>query len=41
MSMYPVQRLKVDVDRSTTVSQFLGSRVARCSLIGLADFLYR
>ncbi|KAJ3589740.1 hypothetical protein NHX12_010583 [Muraenolepis orangiensis] len=35
-----IQRLKVDLDRSTTVSQFLGSRVARCSLIGLADFLY-
>ncbi|CAL8278221.1 unnamed protein product [Arctogadus glacialis] len=35
-----IQRLKVDLDRSTTVSQFLGSRVARCCLIGLADFLY-
>ncbi|KAM4620223.1 exocyst complex component 3-like protein 2 [Polymixia lowei] len=35
-----IQRLKVDLDRSTAVSQFLGSRVARCSLIGLADFLY-
>ncbi|XP_061596645.1 exocyst complex component 3 [Cololabis saira] len=36
-----IQRLKVDLDRSTSVNQFLGARVARCSLIGLADFLYR
>ncbi|KAM3868732.1 exocyst complex component 3-like protein 2 [Diretmus argenteus] len=35
-----IQRLKVDLDRSTAVNQFLGARVARCSLIGLADFLY-
>ncbi|KAF6738541.1 Exocyst complex component 3-like protein 2 [Oryzias melastigma] len=35
-----IQRLKEDLDRSTSVSQFLGARVARCSLIGLADFLY-
>ncbi|XP_017291898.1 tumor necrosis factor alpha-induced protein 2 [Kryptolebias marmoratus] len=35
-----IQRLKVDLDRSTSVSQFLGARVARCSLIGLANFLY-
>ncbi|XP_034746286.1 exocyst complex component 3 [Etheostoma cragini] len=35
-----IQRLKVDLDRSTSVNQFLGARVARCSLIGLADFLY-
>ncbi|XP_041864411.1 exocyst complex component 3 [Melanotaenia boesemani] len=35
-----IQRLKVDLDRSTSVSQFLGARVARCCLIGLADFLY-
>ncbi|KAM6969963.1 exocyst complex component 3-like protein 2 [Aplochiton taeniatus] len=35
-----IQRLKVDLDRSTAVSQFLGARVARCSLEGLADFLY-
>ncbi|TDH04576.1 hypothetical protein EPR50_G00134180 [Perca flavescens] len=34
-----IQRLKVDLDRSTSVNQFLGARVARCSLIGLADFL--
>ncbi|KAJ7996894.1 hypothetical protein DPEC_G00223240 [Dallia pectoralis] len=36
-----IQRLKVDLDRSTAVSQFLGARVARCSLTGLSDFLYR
>ncbi|XP_068456193.1 tumor necrosis factor alpha-induced protein 2 [Clinocottus analis] len=35
-----IQRLKVDLDRSTSVNQCLGARVARCSLIGLADFLY-
>ncbi|KAM9847022.1 exocyst complex component 3-like protein 2 [Aulostomus maculatus] len=35
-----IQRLKVDLDRSTCVNQFLGARVARCSLVGLADFLY-
>lgn len=35
------QRLKVDLDRSTAVNQFLGARVARCSLTGLANFLYR
>ncbi|KAL0994652.1 hypothetical protein UPYG_G00125360 [Umbra pygmaea] len=35
-----IQRLKVDLDRSTAVSQFLGARVARCSLNGLSDFLY-
>lgn len=36
-----LQRLKVDLDRSTSVNQLLGARVARCSLVGLADFLYR
>ncbi|XP_068188064.1 tumor necrosis factor alpha-induced protein 2 [Antennarius striatus] len=35
-----IQRLKVDLDRSTSVNQFLGARVGRCTLIGLADFLY-
>ncbi|XP_047463900.1 exocyst complex component 3 [Mugil cephalus] len=35
-----IQRLKVDLDRSTSVNQFLGARVARCSLVGLANFLY-
>lgn len=38
---YFIQRLKVDLDRSTAVNQFLGARVARCSLTGLANFLYR
>ncbi|KAK3527464.1 hypothetical protein QTP86_023050, partial [Hemibagrus guttatus] len=33
-------RLKVDLDRSTGVSQPLGARVARCTLKGLADFLH-
>ena len=36
-----LQRLKVDLDRSTAVSPFLGARVARCNLNGLSDFLYR
>ncbi|KAK2828888.1 hypothetical protein Q5P01_019922 [Channa striata] len=35
-----IQRLKVDLDRSTSVNHFLGARVARCSLTGLANFLY-
>uniref|UniRef100_A0A8C2B9Y5 Exocyst complex component 3-like 2a n=1 Tax=Cyprinus carpio TaxID=7962 RepID=A0A8C2B9Y5_CYPCA len=35
-----IQRLKVDMDRSTAVSQPLGARVARCTLNGLADFLH-
>ncbi|KAL1274991.1 hypothetical protein QQF64_027805 [Cirrhinus molitorella] len=35
-----IQRLKVDLDRSTAVSQPLGARVARCTLNGLADFLH-
>ncbi|XP_066516633.1 tumor necrosis factor alpha-induced protein 2 [Hoplias malabaricus] len=35
-----IQRLKVDLDRSTSVSQLLGARVARCTLSGLADFLH-
>ncbi|KAI4895332.1 hypothetical protein NFI96_018720 [Prochilodus magdalenae] len=35
-----IQRLKVDLDRSTAVSQLLGARVARCTLNGLADFLH-
>ncbi|KAF5889233.1 tumor necrosis factor alpha-induced protein 2-like, partial [Clarias magur] len=35
-----IQRLKVDLDRSTGVSQPLGARVARCTLRGLADFLH-
>ncbi|XP_038153110.1 exocyst complex component 3-like [Cyprinodon tularosa] len=40
LSRSVIQRLKVDLDRSTSVSQFLGARVARCCLIGLADFLF-
>lgn len=39
--LYVFQRLKVDLDRSTAVSQPLGARVARCTLNGLADFLHR
>ncbi|XP_062845228.1 tumor necrosis factor alpha-induced protein 2 [Trichomycterus rosablanca] len=35
-----IQRLKVDLDRSTGVSQPLGARVARCTLKGFADFLH-
>ncbi|XP_058484403.1 exocyst complex component 3 [Solea solea] len=35
-----IQRLKVDLDKSTSVNQFLGARVARCSVTGLAEFLY-
>ncbi|XP_051979008.1 tumor necrosis factor alpha-induced protein 2-like [Xyrauchen texanus] len=35
-----IQRVKVDLDRSTAVSQPLGARIARCTLNGLADFLY-
>ncbi|TRY85068.1 hypothetical protein DNTS_031078 [Danionella cerebrum] len=33
-------QLKVDLDRSTAVSQPLGARVSRCTLNGLADFLH-
>lgn len=35
------QRLQVDLERSASISSGLGSRVAQCSLNGLADFLYR
>ncbi|KAK7881973.1 hypothetical protein WMY93_028147 [Mugilogobius chulae] len=35
-----IQRLQVDLDRSAEVNQSLGSRVAQCSLNGLADFFY-
>lgn len=35
-----IQRLQVDLERSSSVNQSLGSRVAHCSLNGLADFLY-
>ncbi|XP_069389889.1 tumor necrosis factor alpha-induced protein 2-like [Paralichthys olivaceus] len=35
-----IQRLQVDLERSASINQSLGSRVAQCSLNGLADFLY-
>ncbi|XP_029027643.1 tumor necrosis factor alpha-induced protein 2-like [Betta splendens] len=35
-----IQRLQVDLERSASVSRTLGSRVAQCSLNGLADFFY-
>lgn len=35
------QRLQVDLERSAAINRSLGSRVAQCSLNGLADFLYR
>ncbi|KAJ0064081.1 hypothetical protein NL108_018339 [Boleophthalmus pectinirostris] len=35
-----IQRLEVDLERSASVNQTLGSRVAQCSLNGLADFFY-
>ncbi|XP_063048810.1 exocyst complex component 3-like protein 4 [Engraulis encrasicolus] len=36
-----IQRLKIDIDRSTAINEQLGARVARCTLSGLADFLQR
>ncbi|TRY99679.1 hypothetical protein DNTS_024673 [Danionella cerebrum] len=35
-----IQRLQEDLDRSAAVNRNLGSKVAQCSLNGLADFLY-
>lgn len=35
-----IQRLQVDLERSASINNSLGSRVAQCSLNGLADFLY-
>ncbi|KAM3874958.1 exocyst complex component 3-like protein 2 [Diretmus argenteus] len=35
-----IQRLQVDLERSAAINRSLGSRVAQCSLNGLADFLY-
>ncbi|KAJ8369127.1 hypothetical protein SKAU_G00091550 [Synaphobranchus kaupii] len=35
-----IQRLQVDLERSASINRDLGSRVAQCSLNGLADFLY-
>lgn len=31
----------MDLERSASINRSLGSRVAQCSLNGLADFLYR
>ncbi|XP_061682911.1 tumor necrosis factor alpha-induced protein 2 [Syngnathoides biaculeatus] len=35
-----IQRLQIDLERSASINRSLGSRVAQCSLNGLADFLY-
>ncbi|KAJ7990288.1 hypothetical protein DPEC_G00298760 [Dallia pectoralis] len=35
-----IQRLQVDLERSAAINRILGSRVAQCSLNGLADFLF-
>ncbi|KAM4566476.1 exocyst complex component 3-like protein 2 isoform 1-T2 [Odontesthes bonariensis] len=35
-----IQRLQVDLERSASINRSLGSRVAQCSLNGLADFLF-
>ncbi|XP_056612548.1 tumor necrosis factor alpha-induced protein 2 [Triplophysa dalaica] len=35
-----IQRLQEDLERSAAINRQLGSRVAQCSLNGLADFLY-
>ncbi|XP_063762913.1 tumor necrosis factor alpha-induced protein 2-like isoform X1 [Eleginops maclovinus] len=35
-----IQRLQVDLERSASINRSLGSKVAQCSLNGLADFLY-
>uniref|UniRef100_H3BVJ9 Exocyst complex component 3 like 2 n=1 Tax=Tetraodon nigroviridis TaxID=99883 RepID=H3BVJ9_TETNG len=35
-----IQTMQVDLERSASISSSLGSRVAQCSLNGLADFLY-
>ncbi|KAM9359262.1 exocyst complex component 3-like protein 2 [Symphorus nematophorus] len=35
-----IQRLQVDLERSASINSSLGTRVAQCSLNGLADFLY-
>lgn len=35
-----IQRLQVDLERSASISRSLGSRVAQCSLNGLANFFY-
>ncbi|XP_065137388.1 exocyst complex component 3-like protein 2 [Paramisgurnus dabryanus] len=35
-----IQRLQVDLEKSAAINRHLGSRVAQCSLNGLADFLF-
>ncbi|XP_051535381.1 tumor necrosis factor alpha-induced protein 2 [Myxocyprinus asiaticus] len=35
-----IKRLQEDLERSAAINRHLGSRVAQCSLNGLADFLY-
>ncbi|XP_011490994.1 tumor necrosis factor alpha-induced protein 2 [Oryzias latipes] len=40
LSKTVIQRLQVDLERSAAINRSLGSRVAQCSLNGLADFLY-
>ncbi|KAF6714890.1 Exocyst complex component 3-like protein 2 [Oryzias melastigma] len=40
LSKTVIQRLQVDLERSASINRSLGSRVAQCSLNGLADFLY-
>ncbi|XP_076002341.1 exocyst complex component 3-like protein 2 [Genypterus blacodes] len=35
-----IQRLQVDLEKSASINRSLGSRVAQCTLNGLADFLY-
>ncbi|XP_030600350.1 tumor necrosis factor alpha-induced protein 2 [Archocentrus centrarchus] len=35
-----IERLQVDLERSASINRSLGSRVAQCSINGLADFLY-
>ncbi|KAM8822182.1 LOW QUALITY PROTEIN: exocyst complex component 3-like protein 2 [Synchiropus picturatus] len=40
MAAAVVQRLQLDLERSALVSSSLGSRVALCTLNGLADFLF-
>lgn len=40
LSKTVIQRLQEDLERSASINTSLGSRVAQCSLNGLADFLY-
>lgn len=41
ISFISLQRLQGDLERSAAINRGLASRVAQCSLNGLADFLYR